>query len=278
MTAQLAPVSEPQATSLPGDGTTAPNPQQLESSPTIEKLQRDLASATSAIAQLEKAKAAAEAAQAEAAKSKRDAEAARRESEQARATEKAKLDKKIAQLEAASAVAYPKANRWENALYGSVGGLLIVLLGSAMGFLWKQHNARKSATATATEPTIEHWERSPAGHEGEPFVASPAIAIAEDAFGRELAQQVAALNATETETETTSGPQADATATLDAPKDAVVAALTAIDRVSNCVNELTLACHTHAPPVAATAEEYRGDSAAVSAPPPEPIARVSCPA
>ena len=37
--------------------------------------------------------------------------------------------------------------------------------------------------------------------EVETFVASPAIAIAEDAFGRELEEQVAVLNATQTEAE-----------------------------------------------------------------------------
>jgi hypothetical protein len=99
----------------------------------IEKLQGELASATASIAELEKGKAAAQAAQKEAAKARRDAETARREIEQAAATERAKLQKRLAQLEA-DGTAPAKNKRWENDLYGSMGGLLIVLIASEIGF------------------------------------------------------------------------------------------------------------------------------------------------
>ena len=162
----------------------------------IEKLQGELASATASIAELEKGKAAAQAAQKEAAKARRDAETARREIEQAAATERAKLQKRLAQLEA-DGTAPAKNKRWENALYGSMGGLLIVLIASAIGFFLKRYNARTSGTG-ATDTSAQLQSNA---EEVETFVASPAIAIAEDAFGRELEQQVAALNATQTETE-----------------------------------------------------------------------------
>jgi ribosomal protein L9 len=147
----------------------------------IEKLQGELASATASIAELEKGKAAAQAAQKEAAKARRDAETARREVEQAAATERAKLQKRLAQLEA-DGTAPAKNKRWENALYGSMGGLLIVLIASAIGFFLKRYNARTSGTG-ATDTSAQLQSNAA---EVETFVASPAIAIAEDAFGREL--------------------------------------------------------------------------------------------
>jgi hypothetical protein len=162
----------------------------------IEKLQGELASATASIAELEKGKAAAQAAQKEAAKARRDAETARREIEQAAATERAKLQKRLAQLEA-DGTAPAKNKRWENALYGSMGGLLIVLIASAIGFFFKRYNARTSGTG-ATDTSAQFRSNA---EEVETFVASPAIAIAEDAFGRELEEQVAVLNATQTEAE-----------------------------------------------------------------------------
>ena len=162
----------------------------------IEKLQGELASATASIAELEKGKAAAQAAQKEAAKARRDAETARREIEQAAATERAKLQKRLAQLEA-DGTAPAKNKRWENALYGSMGGLLIVLIASAIGFFLKRYSARTSG-AGATDTSAEFPGNA---EEVETFVASPAIAIAEDAFGRELEEQVAVLNATQTEAE-----------------------------------------------------------------------------
>ena len=162
----------------------------------IEKLQGELASATASIAELEKGKAAAQAAQKEAAKARRDAETARREIEQAAATERAKLQKRLAQLEA-DGTAPAKNKRWENALYGSMGGLLIVLFASAIGFFLKRYSARTSG-AGATDTSAQFPGNA---EEVETFVASPAIAIAEDAFGRELEEQVAVLNATQTEAE-----------------------------------------------------------------------------
>ena len=193
--AQSEPRSEAAPTAPTADrGETKTDPLALMQK--IEKLQGELASATASIAELEKGKAAAQAAQKEAAKARRDAETARREIEQAAATERAKLQKRLAQLEA-DGTAPAKNKRWENALYGSMGGLLIVLIASAIGFFLKRYNARTSGTG-ATDTSAQLQSNA---EEVETFVASPAIAIAEDAFGRELEQQVAALNATQTETE-----------------------------------------------------------------------------
>jgi hypothetical protein len=161
----------------------------------IEKLRDELATATVRIAELEKGKAAAQLAQAEAVKKRRDAETARGESEQARASERSKLENRIAQIEADASAPYAKSKRWENALYGSIGGLLIVLFASAISFLLKRRGAGNSGMESS-DPSPE--AQCGTAH-GETFISSPAIAIAEDAFGRELDEQVAALNATETQ-------------------------------------------------------------------------------
>jgi hypothetical protein len=205
LTSRSEPISQTQPVSQSEPGSeaepTAPIADIAETDPLalmqkIEKLQGELASATASIAELEKGKAAAQAAQKEAAKARRDAETARREIEQAAATDRAKLQKLLAQLEA-DGTAPAKNKRWENALYGSMGGLLIVLIASAIGFFLKRYNARTSGMG-ATDTSAQLQSNAA---EVETFVASPAIAIAEDAFGRELEQQVAALNATQTETE-----------------------------------------------------------------------------
>lgn len=170
----------------------------------IERLQDKLASAGTTIAELEKGKAAAQAAQMEAVKARRDAE------------------KRIAQLEASGAATAPVKNRrWETALYGALGGLVMVLSASTMGFFWKRYTERSSLTNPSETPA-----QSSSTEDLETFVASPALAIAEDAFGRELEQQVAALNAT---TETQPEAQAELEAEPQAESQAEIAAAAQIE-------------------------------------------------
>jgi ribosomal protein L9 len=50
----------------------------------------------------------------------------------------------VAHLRADKVAAGAKSSRWENALYGSVGGLIVVLTASAIGFLINRHKASVS--------------------------------------------------------------------------------------------------------------------------------------
>jgi hypothetical protein len=184
---------EPQAKSEPSGNKDAADSNGFELRQTIEQLQAELAVAAATIADLEKTKAAAEGARIEAAKARLDAETARSAIEQARVTEKAQLEKTIARLEANGTAAYAKNNRWENALYGSVGGLLVILTASSVGFFVK----RQMAWKFGTNPIVVSAQSQSSNAEIEPYALSPAIAIAEDAFGRELEEQVAAINATQ---------------------------------------------------------------------------------
>ena len=86
------PISQPRA------DETETNKTQIEFGPKIEKLQTEIASATTKIAELEKAKQAAEAARVEAAKASIDVESVRRQIEQTIIAEKADLEAKMAQL------------------------------------------------------------------------------------------------------------------------------------------------------------------------------------
>jgi hypothetical protein len=192
-TAQSQPLSPSQApsevrTTAPSANSADRNPDRLALLTKIEDLQGELAGAGVRIAELEKATTAAQAAQKEAVK-------ARREIEQVRAAERVKFEERIAELEATGTAPYAASKRWQNALFGAIGGLAIVLLGSAIGFFGRRYQARKSL-ANASDALAQAQNSV---EEVGAFVASPAIAIAEDAFGRELEQQVAALNATEAE-------------------------------------------------------------------------------
>ena len=53
-------------------------------------------------------------------------------------------DALVAQLRADKVAAGAKSARWENALYGSVGGLIVVLTASAIGFRMNRHKASVS--------------------------------------------------------------------------------------------------------------------------------------
>jgi len=122
---------------------------------TIEKLQADLVISTNNIAQLERAKSEAERALEEAEQAKRDAEKAKQEVEQARLAETISSDVLIAQLRADKNAAGAKRSRWEIALYGSIGGVLIILASSAIGFLI---NGR---TASISKKPAEKLRRKP---------------------------------------------------------------------------------------------------------------------
>ena len=114
---------------------------------TVEQLQTELAIATSTVADLKEAKADAEVARIEANNARVDAETAL---EQAK-VHQAKLDAAIAQLKADRPAANSKISRWEIALYGSIGGLLVVLTTSAIGFLVKRRKRDGSKEQTPLE-------------------------------------------------------------------------------------------------------------------------------
>ena len=78
-----------------------------------------------------------------------------------------------------------KSSRWENALYGSVGGLIVVLTASAIGFLMNRHKtsvSKQQVRKLGTKPieASPHCQKSEA--ELEPSALSPEIAIFEAAF------------------------------------------------------------------------------------------------
>jgi hypothetical protein len=200
------PAPEPQAKSEGDRNETASIG--FESRQTIEQLKTELAAAGAAIADLKKAKAAAEDARIEAAKARLDAETARSEIEHVRATEKARLENTIERLEADRAGAHAKSNKWEDALYGSIGGLLVVLTVSAVYFVVK----RQKAWTSAADPIDVSGPSQDSDADIEPYASSPAIAIAEDAFGRELEEQVAAINATQGEADGEDGSNVEMTA------------------------------------------------------------------
>ena len=150
--------------------------------PSVEKLQADLAISINKIAELEKAKSDAERAVKEAEQAKLDAESAKQEVEQTRIAEKMTYDALVADEGVVG-----KASRWEIALYGSVGGLLVVLPISTIGFFI---NRRKASVSK--QPIGESIEASA---QCEPSTLSPGIAISEAAFERELEEEVATINA-----------------------------------------------------------------------------------
>ena len=160
----------------------------------VEHLQADLAISINKIAELEKAKAEAERAAMQAEQAKFDAENAKQEVERARIAEKMTSDALVAQVRADKVAAGAKSSRWENALYGSVGGLIVVLTACAIGFLMNRQKAsvsKQEAWELGTKPieASPHCQKSEA--ELESSVVSPEIAMFEAAFERELVEKVA---------------------------------------------------------------------------------------
>jgi hypothetical protein len=151
----------------------------------VEKLQADLAISTHKIAELERAQSDAELAFEGAEQATRAAENAKQEVERARIAEK-RTYALIAQLRADKVAAGAKTSRWEIALYGSIGGVLVVLTSSTIGFLINGGNA------SASKKPVEKRRRKPIEVSG--AALSPEIAISEAAFERDLEREVAAIN------------------------------------------------------------------------------------
>ena len=159
---------------------------------TVGHLQADLAISINKIAELEKAKAEAERAAKQAEQAKLDAENAKQQIERARIAEKMTSDALVAQVRADKVAAGAKSSRWENALYGSVGGLIVVLTACAIGFLMNRHKAsvsKQQVWKLGTKPieALPRCQKSEA--ELKPSALSPESAIFEAAFERELVEK-----------------------------------------------------------------------------------------
>jgi hypothetical protein len=167
---------------------TAASTQELSSklNQTIEKLQAELAISTNKIAELERAKSDAERAFEEAEHAKRDAEKAKQKVDQTRVAEKMASDALIAQLRADKVAVGAKTSRWEIGLYGSIGGVLVVLASSGIGLLI---NGR---SASVSKKPVEKPRKKPI--EVSPSTLSPGSAISEAALERDLEQAVAGIN------------------------------------------------------------------------------------
>jgi len=175
----------PPAAPVAVQATALADQQELSSklNQTIETLQADLAISTNKIAELERAKSEADRALEEAEQAKRDAETAKQEMEQARLAETISSDALIAQLRVAAGA---KKSRWEIALYGSIGGVLVILASSAIGFLI---NGR---TASISKKPAEKLRRKPI--EVSPSTLSPGATISEAASECDLEQKIATIN------------------------------------------------------------------------------------
>ena len=175
---------------------------------TVEKLQTELATATKTITELEKAKADAEVARVEADNARVDAETALEQTK----VHQAKLDTAIARLKADRPAANSTIRRWEIALYGSIGGLLVVLTTSAIGFLVKRRRAGNS-TQQIWMPATAPVETSGKAQSSEAEIISPPLSpksiIVESAFESEMDAQVAAINAANHEGGTGCHPEAE---------------------------------------------------------------------
>jgi hypothetical protein len=178
---------------------TETNKTPVEFGPKIEKLQTEIASDATKIADLEKAKQDAEAARVEAAKASIDVETAKRQIEQTIIAEKADLEAKMARLEAARA-AGAQSSPWDSALYGAFGGLLVVLIAFPIGFFInrrKESFSEDQVCGPGTDPIRDSGQTQHRELEIIPRALSPEIASAEGMLQRELERQVAAINATQ---------------------------------------------------------------------------------
>jgi hypothetical protein len=173
--------SEAQSTALAPSQTAAAAPTQLPS-------------AITPIAEPAQEKAAAEVAKSELAKPLVDGEDVKTPSEQPAAVEEARSQAAMAPLNANTATPGTTAHRWEDALYGAIGGLVVALSISGIGFLLSRRRSKVASTPIPEESPTSAAEVQLL------IAASPAVAVAEEVFGRELEEQVAAINATEVET------------------------------------------------------------------------------
>ena len=196
----VSPPREEQAPPQSSVDRTETNNTQPELGQTIEKLQTEIAIATTKIAEFEKAKGTSEAARIEAAKPSVDVETAKREIAQTIVTEKANLEATIARLAADRVTANAESSRWESALYGAFGGLLVVLTAFTVGFLInrrKESISKDQICEPGTNPIDGSGQAQHSEAEIIPHTLSPEIATAEAALQRELEKQVAAINATQ---------------------------------------------------------------------------------
>jgi ribosomal protein L9 len=180
------PASDPAPVVVQATAQTDQEQLPSELSQTVENLRADLAISINKIAELEKAKAEAERAAEQAEQAKLDAENAKQEVERARIAERMTSNALVAQVRADKVAAGAKSGRWENALYGSIGGLIVVLTALAIGFLMNRHKAsvwKQPVWKLGTKPieTSPHCQKSEAALE--PSALSPEIAIATNAAG-----------------------------------------------------------------------------------------------
>ena len=190
-TTAQTPASDPAPVVVQATAQTDQEQLPSELSQTVENLRANLAISINKIAELERAKAEAERAAKQAEQAKLDAENAKQEVERAIVAEKMTSDALVAQVRADKVAAGAKSSRWENALYGSVGGLIVVLTACAIGFLMKASVSKQQVWKLGTKPikASPHCQKSEA--ELEPSALSPEIAIFEAAFERELVEKVA---------------------------------------------------------------------------------------
>ena len=185
-TTAQTPASDPAPVVVQATAQTDQEQLPSELSQTVENLRADLAISINKIAELEKAKAEAERAAEQAEQAKLDAENAKQEVERARIAERMTSNALVAHVRADKVVAGAKSGRWENALYGSIGGLIVVLTALAIGFLMNRHKAsvwKQPVWKLGTKPieTSPHCQKSEAALE--PSALSPEIAIATNAAG-----------------------------------------------------------------------------------------------
>jgi ribosomal protein L9 len=196
-TAQTPP-SDPEPVVVQATAQTDQGQLPSELNQTVENLQADLAISINKIAELEIAKAEAERAVKQAERAKLNAENEKQEAERARIAEKMTSDALVAQVRADKVAAGVKSSRWENALYGSVGGLIVVLTASAIGFRMNRQKAsvsKQQVWELGTKPIEASPHRQKSDAELEPSALSHEIAIFETAFERELEEEVTTVNA-----------------------------------------------------------------------------------
>src|ERR1700751_1922690 len=158
-TTAQTPASDPAPVVVQATAQTDQEQLPSELSQTVENLRADLAISINKIAELEKAKAEVERAAEQAEQAKLDAENAKQEVERARIAERMASNALVAQVRADKVAAGAKSARWENALYGSMGGLIVVLTALAIGFLMNRHKTSVSKLQVrklGTKP-IEAW-------------------------------------------------------------------------------------------------------------------------
>jgi ribosomal protein L9 len=183
-TTAQTPASDPAPVVVQATAQTDQEQLPSELSQTVENLRADLAISINKIAELEKANAEAQRAAEQAEQAKLDAENAKQEVERARIAERMTSNALVAQVRADKVAAGAKSGRWENALYGSIGGLIVVLTALAIGFLMNRHKAsiwKQPVWKLGTKPieTSPHCQKSEAALA--PSALSPEIAIATNA-------------------------------------------------------------------------------------------------